>query len=295
MFYFTLHVLNIEKKEMQRIIIYFGLIYVFFYLLQFFAFPAQIFDIPVRADRGTVRVYLEGLGYAMLGYFMCLHIFYYSNKVRYLLLALLFFIPVILFGARSGLFTLLLGTIVQLLFSKRVKSRVLISFLVLASLIPAFFFFKGIFEGIVQATVAESAEGSENVRLLAIQYYLVNFIPNKLAYITGIGAPSEKSPLGQLTLTLSLNYGYYLSDIGIIANYVTYGVLFVIAIFMIIYRSLTMKIKTDMKYMKFFLFFEAYMLLPIAAGFAYSGSIATFCCIFYLLDISAHEYRLDPD
>lgn len=294
LFYFTLHALKIDKKELQRIIIYFGLIYVVLYLLQYFAYPAQIFDVPARLDRNTIRVYLDGLGYAMVAYFMCLHIFYYTNKPKYLILALIFFLPVVLFGARSGISTMMLGTIVQLLFSKRIKSKALITTLVVASLVPAFFFFQSIFEGIIQTTIEESANVSENVRIMAIQYYLFNFIPDGFAYFTGIGAPSERSPLGTLTAALSSEYGYFLSDIGIIANYVTYGVLFVLAIVVIIYKTLSIKIKSDMKYLRFFLIFEAYMMLPIAAGFAYSASIVVFCCIFYLLDISAYEYKLDP-
>lgn len=190
---------------------------------------------------------------------------------------------------------MVLGTIVQLLFSDRVKSKALIGTLVVSSLVPAFFLFHDIFEGIFRATIEESANVNENVRIMAIQYYLFNIIPDNLAYFTGIGAPSERSPLGQMTASLSEQYGYFLSDIGIIANYVTYGVLFVIGIIIIIYRSLKLKLASDMQYMKFFLIFEAYLMLPIAAGFAYSGSIVVFCCIFYLLDISNYESRVNPE
>ncbi len=73
----------------------------------------------------------------------------------------------------------------------------------------------------------------------------------------------------------------------------TYGVLFVLGVIVIIYRSLKIKLGADMQYLKFFLIFESFLLLPIAAGFAYSGSIVVFCCIFYLIDISAYEKRPD--
>ncbi len=85
-------------------------------MLQFFAYPVTLMDIPVREDRGTIRVYLDGLGYAMVSYFMCLHLFYQTNKAKYFILALIFFIPVY-FWRKIGFIYNCTGTIVQLLFS----------------------------------------------------------------------------------------------------------------------------------------------------------------------------------
>jgi hypothetical protein len=39
--------------------------------------------------------------------------------------------------------------------------------------VPAFFLFQDIFEGIAMVTVEQSANVSENVRIMAIQYYLL--------------------------------------------------------------------------------------------------------------------------
>jgi hypothetical protein len=292
LFYFTLHVLSVEKKELQRLIIYFGLLYSVFYLIQFFSFPNEIFDVGMHRDRGTIRIYLEGSGYAMISYFMCLQIFYSSNKFKYLFLSIFFLIPIILFGARSGISTLMMGTIVQLVFSKRVKSRVLITFLILLTLVPTFYFFQDVFLGVLTAQKAESAEGTENIRILAGQYFLTHFLPNDISYITGIGAQSAQSPLGKLTMMLSSNYGFYLSDVGIVGNYVTYGVLFVFSIFWIVYKILFSKIMEDMAFVKYFSFFEVLLMLPIAAGFALSPVIPALCCIFYLIDLSTHERKI---
>ncbi len=289
--YFTLHVLSVEKKELQRLIILFGLMYSIFYLIQFFSFPTEIFDVGMHKDRGTIRVYLEGSGYAMISYFMCLQIFYSTNKIRYLLLSVFFLIPIILFGARSGISTLMMGTIVQLILSKRVKSKALITFLILLALIPTFYFFQDVFLGVLKAQKAESAEGTDNIRILAGQYFLTNFLPNDISYFTGIGAQSAQSPLGKLTMLLSSKYGFYLSDVGIVGNYVTYGVLFVFAVFWIVYKILFSKLMLDMAFIKYFSFFEVLLMLPIAAGFALSPVIAGFCCIFYLVDLSVHERK----
>lgn len=292
LFYFTLHALRIDKKDLMRLVIYFGLLYFLAYIIQFFAFPGEIFDVTMREERGTVRIYLEGAGYAMLGYFMCLQIFYTTNKLKYILLSIIFFIPIVLFGARSGVSTVLLGTIVQLLLSKRVKSKVLIVFLVLLALVPTIYFLQDVFLGIIKAQKLESAQGSENIRILAAQFFLTKLPPNTMAYITGIGAPSERSSLGQMTALMSDKYGFYLVDVGIIGNYVTYGVLFVFSVLLIVLKLMFTKVESDMAFIKYFFFFEVFLMLPIAAGFAFSPPIANLCILFYLVDISSHERKL---
>jgi len=295
LFYFTLHVLAINKKDLQRIIIGFGLLYFILYLLQFFSFPNEIFDVGMRQERGTIRIYLEGSGYALFSYFMCLHIFYSTNKFKYLALSLIFLIPVFLFGARSGLLTLTMGTIVQLLFSKRINSKALIVSLSIVAMVPAFLFFQDIIDGMINATKLESVKGTDNVRILAAQYYLTQFMPNKLSIFTGIGAPSERSALGQTTTMLSGRFGYYLVDIGIIGNYVTYGIFFIIGVLIISYKIMMLKIRNELSYIKYFYFFQVFLLLPIAAGFAFSPPIVALCCIFYLVDISVFEKKIEHD
>jgi hypothetical protein len=292
LFYFTLHVLKPEKKEFQRLIIYMGLIYLIAYLIQYFSFPTEIFDVTMRKERGTVRVYLEGSGYAMIAYYLCLQIFYTTNKFKYLFLAILFLIPIILFGARSALLTIVIGTFAQLIFSKRIRSKALIIFLVLLALVPTYLFFQDVFTSMVKASQLESAQGTENVRILAAQYFMTRFIPNDMAFLTGIGAPSAESPLGKLTMMLSETYGFYLSDIGIIGNFVTYGALFVLAVILIVFRTMFLKITLEMSYLKYFFFFEVFLMLPIAAGFAYSAPIVIICSCLYLADVSHYERGL---
>jgi hypothetical protein len=290
--YFTLHALKVEKKEFQRIIIYFGLLYFAIYLIQFFAFPTELLNVGMREERGTLRIYMEGAGYAMLSYFMCLQVFYTTNKFKYFLLSILFLSPIILFGTRSGLATIMIGTIFQLIFSKRIKAKALIIFLVLLAVIPTVFFFRDIFTGLLKATKSESVHGVENVRILAAQYFLTEFL-NGISYITGMGAPSGQSPLGQMTMLLNKRYGYYLTDIGIIGNYVTYGALFAFSVLWIVYKTIFTKTKADMVFIKYFFFFEVFLMLPIAAGFAFAPPIAVLCCALYLTDLSHHEWRLE--
>lgn len=291
--YFVLHILKIDKKSMQRLIILFGIVYLVAYLIQFVAFPTRVFDVLMREDRNTIRVYLQGSGYSLLGYFMCLYVFFATNKLKYLVLALILFIPSLLFGSRSVLMLTVLATIVQLLFSRRIQSKPLIVALVLLALIPAYYFSQGIIEGMQMASEADTSKGTDYVRIRAAQFYLTQFMPTDLSILTGVGAPTERSPLGQLTADISSRYHFNLSDIGIVSNFVTYGIFFVIGIFWLSIKAMTIRIRPDLQYLKYFMFFLVILMLPIAAGFASSPSIAVICCMFYLLDISNMEHKTD--
>ncbi len=289
--YFILHILKIEKKALQRLILYFGILYLLLYLIQFVAFPTTIFDVHMLEDRNTIRIVIQGSGYSILAYFMCLQIFYSSNNFKYLILALVLLIPTILFGARSGMLTILMGTVAQLLFSKRIKSKAMVITLVLAALIPAYYFSQDIINGMIMASEADSAKGSDYVRIRAAQFYLTQFMPTDISMITGVGAPTERSPLGQMTAMISKRYHFNLSDVGIISNFVTYGIFFIFGLLWTLYKTMFLKIKHDMLYVKYFLFFLVLLMIPIAAGYAYSAAIAELCCIFYQIDISSYEYK----
>ncbi|MBN2349211.1 MAG: hypothetical protein JXJ22_10255 [Bacteroidales bacterium] len=288
--YFVLHILNIDKKDLQKIVIYLGIVYFLAYVAQMIVFPSEIFDVTMRVERGTTRIYLKGSGYAVLAIFLCLQIYYHTLKIRYVLITLICFSTVILFGARSGIFLVVMGVAVQLILSKRIKSKAITYLTVVVAIISFFYFFQDIFSSLESVMNQTKSEGASNVRVLGAKFFLTKFLPNKLSYFTGIGEPNERSPLGQMTKLLSLKHGYYLGDIGIIGNYISYGVLFVISVFWINIKALFIKISPDLQYVKVFFFFFLLIMLPIATGFAESETIAIISILLYLLDKSNLEY-----
>jgi hypothetical protein len=69
----------------------------------------------------------------------------------------------------------------------------------------------------------------------------------------------------------------------------------VLAVILIVFRTMFMKITLEMSYLKYFFFFEVFLMLPIAAGFAYSAPIVIICSCLYLADVSHYERGLSPE
>lgn len=90
-FYFLLHQLKVRPQDLEKIFIFFGLLHVAMYIIQFFMFPKVVFDVFMLADRGTIRIYLKGSDYMAIAYFISIQAFFRTNKFKYLILILLFF------------------------------------------------------------------------------------------------------------------------------------------------------------------------------------------------------------
>ncbi|MGC9343763.1 MAG: hypothetical protein ACP5E3_13750, partial [Bacteroidales bacterium] len=65
--YFLLHYMKMEGEFIIRLILVFGLIYIILYLTQYIVFPSQITNSKMFIDRGTLRIFLSGAGYLVIG------------------------------------------------------------------------------------------------------------------------------------------------------------------------------------------------------------------------------------
>jgi len=106
-----------------------------------------------------------------------------------------------------------------------------------------------------------------------------------LSYIFGNGASSARSEYSNKLGMISSKYGYFLSDIGILGNYIKYGILFVLGVFGILYKSFKIKIQPEYNYIKYFYILNALCII-LGGGFADSDFIVLACITLYILDVS---------
>lgn len=284
--YFTLHQIKIKPEDFEKLFIYFAIVYVMFYLLQYALYPGKIlFNCRISEERGTLRIFIAGLPYLIICYFLSLQYLLEKLEVKYIILFLISLIIMILLGSRGLLFALALSTIINLLFSKRIKSKTVIYILSIIGVILIYFAFQRVFQGLISATTEKGIDLSDNIRMRAARFYLQKFFPNTLAYIFGNGAFSLGSEYSNKLFILKEKYGYYLSDIGIIGNYVKYGALFVIGVFGILYKSIRLKIQPKHHYIRYFYILNALCII-LGGGFADSDFIVTACITLYILDVS---------
>ena len=283
-FYFVLHILKIPIKTLEKIIIISGVIYAFAFLIQYFAFPQVIFDVRLGVERGTIRIFLPGLAIMNLAYFIALTRIIFKNALNYIPYILLFFSIYILTGTRSMIAGPTIVTVLVLILSNKIKSKALIIFLVIAVAGTTYYMFQDIITNLVSISQEQTAHSEEDIRVRAAKFFLTDFFPNKIAYITGNGEGHQASPFGLAINAFKINYGYYQSDIGIIGEYTKYGAFFVLGVIILLYKGIIFRTDPRYQYIRYF-FILALISLPLAQGFTSPDYIITICILMYIIDM----------
>jgi hypothetical protein len=287
MLYPLLHVLKPHPEELVRMMIYFGIIYAFLYLLQTVLYPTKISNVIMFMDRNTLRIALPGSGYLFLAYLIGLSRFIKTNNLIYLLLCMLAVAVFSLTGTRQILAPLALITILSILFSKKVKSRIMIITLVILALLPTYYIFKDTFDALFKVSQEQSTNLAENKRFKAAVFFLFEFFPNKLTYIIGNGVPSGNSPYGMQINAYKQLFGYFQSDIGIIGDYTKFGILLVIAQLSMFTRIMFIRMPAEFDFVKFNIL-ASILSIFFGSSFSYAENIVVLCIMFYLADVASH-------
>lgn len=290
--YMALHFIRISDIDLEKIIIYLGITFVLFYAIQFIVYPTVIFDVRTAVERGTVRIFLQGLSYVILAYFLILNKLFEEFSPGRLALLFIFFSIFIIMGTRQVILVMFLLTVMNVLFSKRVKSKSLILLLVVASAVPIILIFQDIFLGILSVSQQQSEGFEEDIRVQAATFFLTELFPNQISYITGNGAPSTNSPYGQMIQMYMDVFRFYQSDVGIIGDYSKFGAFLVIGVLILLVRILISKISSEYTYIKYFYYTTLLTLFTGGGGFGEGGGIVVVCITLYILDIDRHNKKL---
>jgi hypothetical protein len=284
--YSLLHVLKPKPEELIRIILYIGFIFAVLYLLQTLIYPAKLYNGIMILDRGTLRIFMRGSGFLFLTYLIGLSQFIKTYNVKYLFLCVLAIVIFVLLGTRQVIAPAAFVTILSVLLSKKVKSKAVTIILLIGISLPVYFMFQDIFMAMFNVSHKEATHFSSNDRYRAAIFFLFDFFPNKLSYIIGNGVPSDLSPYGIQVKSFNEVLGYYQSDIGIIGDYATFGILLVIAQISIYTRVLLMKLPGELDFIKYN-FIVLFLTIFISDGaFSYSENIVIICILLYLIDSS---------
>ncbi len=283
-FYFFLHSIKLDVKEIEKLILPLAFVYVFLYLTQYIVFPTRIVDSRVGVERGTVRIFIPGGGFLLLAYFMSLQKLLKNYELKHGIYCLIFFVVNgILQGTRQSLASIVLLTVAFIFFSKQVKSRTLVIIMAGVAGLAVFVIFQDIFLEMIAVTRKETTATRENIRLVAVRFFLTEFMPNKLAYIFGNGQDSLNSSFGR-EVNLYKKLGLYQSDIGLIGDYTKFGLLFVIAQLSIMARVIFGKLPKEIVYLRYFFISRALVMFTGSNIFSNATGIAFFMIVLYMID-----------
>jgi hypothetical protein len=290
LFYFMLHLVKPSHKEVQQIFVVVGILYGICSLLQYFAYPTMIFDVRASIDRGTIRIFFPGNIFAVVTFLLALHFFFQQYKAKYILIMMFIASVFILQGTRQTLASVAFASFLFILFNQKIKSKLLIMVLVGFSLIPLYFAFESIFSEMLNVTESQSERFEDNVRVRAATFFLTYFKHDTWGYILGSGMDSQKNIYGLLVDSYKENLGFYIEDIGIVGEFVRYGVLFVLAQVLIIIKVFRSRIPNHLLYIKVYF---AILILTLFTGAGYfTFSFTGIALLLYQIDLAKTEKLL---
>lgn len=283
LFYFALHVIRLDANTIEKILFTTGIIYALAFLIQYFAFPRVLFNVRLGLERGTIRIFIPGLTFLYLAYFRSLTRVIYDNSLRQLPYLFLFLVIFILSGTRSIIAGPAIVTFGILIFSNRIKSKALIMVLIIAMLTASYYMFEEIIQNLLSLSQEQTNRANQDIRIRAAKFFLTDFFPDNIAYITGNGEGHQASNFGLKILSYKLNYGYYQSDIGFLGEYIKFGVFLILGAAVLFYRGIFQRLNSKYLYIRYFLILLL-ISTPLGMFFTTSHSITTLCLVMYLID-----------
>jgi hypothetical protein len=253
--YFFLHYFKFTREYIEKVIIVFALIYSILYIIQVEVYPYQFMNVDMNPSRGTIRLRIEGNGFLMLAYFLMLNRYFLNRKLKDVLLALGFFIILLMGGFRTLTFMALILS--ALMFLKvvpfNIRNYALLVFIGL--LFFGLFQFKGtgeILNGMVGATEELTQQGEKYIRVTELKYFLQEYPQNILYYIFGGGLPGSSSVYAYQMGSVAYDEGLFWVDLGLIGFYIIVGAVALCGLLWYTIKAILIKLPTDRIYLNFY-------------------------------------------
>lgn len=293
LFYFFLHEQKIERKELENIIIAFALIYSVFYWYQLLVFPNRIFVGAMFADRGTIRIKIEGSGFLMLAFFMVLNRYLVNQKLINVFFALVFFVILLKGGFRS----LTLGAVLMsgILFLRMLKHNpanfalvglAVVMFIGLLQTDSA----KQIIDNMMHASEKQKEMGDQYIRKLEYNYFFHEYPANWSYYVVGGGLPGGYSEYSRKNGYMVREFGFFWVDLGLLGFFIVIGAIATLGILLYALRAFFIKVPPDSFYLNAFfgyLLIVSYYNMEIYRN----GMFVVEAIALYLIDLARKEYK----
>jgi hypothetical protein len=256
--FFLLLSSNISIKSIEKIVMVYGVIYIILFLFQFTHNGVVYFGRAQEfvMDRGITRVNFPGGGVFFLSCFIAINrvtSISGSYKYLYLIFALVGVVIVVLQVTRQEIAVLLAVYLLHFLRNVKLPYKVLI---IAVFALGAYAFVHSdnvISKGLSEQQKVDASYGKDYIRILAADYYLTQFTPNVISKILGNGFANDTSNYGKTLIALGDRYGYFLTDVGLVEVYVSFGIFAIIGYFLIFIKSFTIPVPPEYYYLKYYL------------------------------------------
>jgi hypothetical protein len=248
---------NVSVKTIENVVLIYGVIYMALFLFQLTHTGTIYFGTveEFKEDRGIIRVNFPGGGVFFLACFIAINKVTSDQKHRLMWMsyALLGLVVNVLQVTRQTIAVMLV--IYMIHFLRNVKLPMKIATIATFALGCYLFMVSDnpISRGLAEQQKVDASAGDEYIRILSARYFLTEFTPNTISQIFGNGFFNETSNYGKTLNALSENYGYFLSDVGLVEVYVTFGILALLGFALIFIKSFTIPLDADHYYLKYYI------------------------------------------
>lgn len=294
LFYFWLHQNKIERKDLENLIIVFAIIYAVFYLIQIQEFPRRLFRGTLFADRGTVRLRMQGASFHTLAFFLLLNRYLLKRKVLDIVLAVFLLYITIKGGTRT--FTAASVLLSGFIFLRLVKYNPINYFLI----IVAMALFLGlmqtgstatIIDNMINTTQQQQEEGDEYIRVVQRKYFTSVYPKNWTYYVVGGGFPGGKGGYSRYMNEIVAQYGFYWSDQGLLGFLLVMGGITTLGLLFWVFKGMFLKLPIDRLYLNIYF---VYLLLAsniVMDEIFARGIFGIQAIALYLIDLSRREMK----
>ncbi|RXK87351.1 hypothetical protein [Filimonas effusa] len=246
-----------SKEDADKIIKFFFFATLIVFLINRITFPNSLFAWRSEERREGITLFFFGHGFTALGGFYFLDKFFRERKIINLVWYILAFVCLFLLTrSRMNLVGLLLGGGVILYYSQFRWKKIFTAFLLIATAILLTYSEK-IINVVVSETSEQFSKADEDVRSQAHAYFLSEFQPDFVTYLSGNGYPYGNSPL-QKVLSNASFYGFYPADLGF-TGLLTYFGIFAVLVWMLMFFQVFFRSRG-----KDVLFLKAYFLMLLS-------------------------------
>ncbi|SMO96763.1 hypothetical protein [Gracilimonas mengyeensis] len=292
--YFVYHKLNLEKKWLEKFIIYSCLIYIGIFYLQFILFPFDI--VPLGRidsfDRGLLRIRIEGAGFLMLAGFLSLNRFLVYGKKRRLLFYFICLVTLFMLGFRTFLATSIITSIYliirvsnnSVLLLRNIAITFIIGYMVYS--VPTVNEF---IEDMFVRTSSQIEQEENYIRIQTFYFFSEQVNVNEFSLIFGNGFPQEDSSYGKFVYNRGVqDQGFIFADIGLIGFTFIYGLLSLFLFLYLFIKGIFIKTNRQDVYL------SAYLLYLIISSITTveiyrTGMFGIEALVFYLIDKSTYK------
>jgi hypothetical protein len=283
--YYFLHDIKVTSKTVEKLILYVGTLFMIVFILSFVLYPTKIvaYDSLELESRGFQRILINGAGFLFLLFFMALNKVYVKQGRKWVIILVLSYICILLSLTRLYILGSTLIAVVYMLQGRNVflKVAIITGIIALVTIVPQL----EVFQTLVDKTQSDLEVFKDYIRIQSANYYLGEFQPSFFTQIFGNGINSFQSNYGKKIMDLNKSSGFFIEDLGLIGLYINFGVLALVAYFMIFWKSFRTKMIESHVYTKMYIWFILFCSLTNYASFS-GNFVVSIVLTLYLIEMN---------